>query len=91
MTQEVGAVAFSLADGQISDRPVLSEGRWVIVKAEARRPGPTPNFFSVREQLTKQLQHEAALQAVDTAMAGMTIRKYDLAGKEKAGDFPGKE
>jgi peptidyl-prolyl cis-trans isomerase C len=90
MSPEVGAVALSLPVGAISALPVLTAGQWIILKIEARRLGPTPNFFAVREQLVQTLQREDAAQVASTALAGMTIREYDLTGKEKETDSPDK-
>jgi peptidyl-prolyl cis-trans isomerase C len=83
MTPEVGAVAFSLAIGQLPAYPVLSGGRWVVVRVDERRVGPAPSFFAMRAQLVKALEHEDAADLAGKAMAGMVIRQYDLVGKEK--------
>jgi peptidyl-prolyl cis-trans isomerase C len=81
---DIAAVAFSLAPGQVTPFPVRSVGAWFVVKVEDRRQRPVPAFAAMRDQLTESLERERVPAAVEQALSLVTIRTYDIAGKESA-------
>ena len=82
LTPEIGAVAFALPPGQVAVYPVRSAGAWFIVKVDERRRGAVPGFASVRERLFQGLLRDGVPAATTTAMTGLTVREYNLSGKE---------
>jgi peptidyl-prolyl cis-trans isomerase C len=88
MNQEVGAVAFSLAVGQVAAYPVRSAAGWFVVKTEERRQRPTPSFASVREQLRQSLLRDGVGAVTDAALKDMKIRRYSFTGAEVGAEKP---
>ncbi len=86
---EIGAVAFSLPAGQVTPYPVESLGSWFVLKVEDRRQAPAPSFAEARVQLTEALLRERVPAAMQQAMTGLTVRVYDISGKENAGGQEG--
>ncbi len=82
LTPEAGAVAFSMQPGQFTAYPVRSGGNWFILKVEARRQEPAPPFNAMREQLRQDMLREGVADRVRAAMADVTVREYDVTGKE---------
>jgi peptidyl-prolyl cis-trans isomerase C len=82
LNAEVGAVAFSLQPGQFTPYPVHSAGAWFIVKVEDRKQLGTPTFAEVRERLVQELLREGVGDVVTKALAGATVREYNINGKE---------
>jgi len=82
LNPEIGAAAFMLAPGQVSQYPVRSTGRWFVVKTEARRKQPTPSYAAVKEALRHALIREGAVRVIQSSLADVTVREYDMAGKE---------
>jgi peptidyl-prolyl cis-trans isomerase C len=86
LTPEVGAVAFSLAPGQMAAYPVPSVKAWFVVKCEERRFQPTPSFAMVRTQLVRTLLREAVPAAMEAALTDLKVRRYNISGKETEAD-----
>lgn len=84
-TSEVGAVAFAIEPGQITPFPVRAPEAWFVLKVEERRRQPTRSFFLAREQLRQEILHESAGPLIDATVASMTVREYDVTGKDGAG------
>jgi peptidyl-prolyl cis-trans isomerase C len=84
LNPEVGAVAFSLQPGQFTPFPVRSAGGWFIVKVEDRKRAGTPTFAEVRERLVQEMLREGVAGVVTKALAGTTVREYNINGKEVA-------
>lgn len=82
LNAEVGAVAFSLQPGQFTPFPVSSAGAWFIVKVEDRRQLGTPTFAAVRDRLEQTMLREGVPDVVTKALAGVTVREYNMSGKE---------
>jgi parvulin-like peptidyl-prolyl isomerase len=82
----VGAVAFSLAPGQMAAYPVPSVKAWFVVKCEERRSQPTPSFAMVRTQLVRTLLREAVPAAMEAALTDLKVRRYNISGKEAEAD-----
>jgi peptidyl-prolyl cis-trans isomerase C len=85
LNPEVGAVAFSLQSGQFTPYPVRSAGAWFIVKVEDRKRFGTPTFAEVRERLVQEMLREGVAGVVTKALAGTTVREYNINGKEVPG------
>jgi peptidyl-prolyl cis-trans isomerase C len=82
LTPEVAAIVFSMQPGQITPFPLRSVGSWFVLKVEARRRQPTPPFSVVRETLRQAMLREAAVSIAKTALADVSVREYDINGKE---------
>ena len=73
---------FSMQPGQITSYPVLGADAWFVLKLEDRRIQPTPSFSSVKQTLRRSLMREGVAGVVTAAMAEVTVRQYDVNGKE---------
>lgn len=82
LNAEIGAVAFVLPPGQTSSYPVRSAGSWFVVRTEARRKQPTRSYAVMKETIRQSLVREATLPVVRAALADVTVREYDVSGKE---------
>ena len=82
MNPQVGAVAFSLAVGQVAANPVRAAAGWFVVKAEERRQQPTPSFVSVRERLKDRLLRETVDAFTAATLKDLKVRRYNFAGAE---------
>lgn len=89
LNPEVGAVAFSLAAGQFTPYPVVSNGAWFIVKTEERRQGPTPSFSVVHERLRQELLRAGVPAVIAAAMKDVFAREYNITGKDSGGSEAG--
>ncbi len=86
LNAEVGAVAFALQSGQFTAFPVRSAGAWFVVKVDDRRRRPTPPFSEVRERIMQSMLREGVDDVVARALADITVREYNITGKETTGD-----
>jgi peptidyl-prolyl cis-trans isomerase C len=86
LNAEVGAVAFSLQPGQFTPFPFRSAGAWFVVWVEERRRQLPPSFSEVRERLVQTMLREGVGDVVTRALADMTVREYNITGKEIVGD-----
>lgn len=86
LNPEIGAVAFALQSGQISAYPVRSAGSWFVIRTEARRAQPTPSYAMAKEAIRQALVREAAFPIIRSALADVTVREYDVGGKEFAAE-----
>ena len=84
LTPEVGAVVFSLPPGQYTLYPVHSGSAWYVLKVEERRHQPAPAFSLVREDLRQEMLRSGVGDVVTKALANVTVREYDINGKETA-------
>jgi peptidyl-prolyl cis-trans isomerase C len=82
LTPEIGAAVFSMQPGQFTPFPVRSVGSWFVLKVEERRHQPTPAFSVVRERLRQAILREQAADVIAKAVADVTVREYDINGKE---------
>lgn len=82
---EIGAAAFSLPAGQVTPYPVSSVGAWFVLKVDDRRQQPTPSFASVRGELTEAVVRDRVPAVIQQAITGLTVRVYDISGKENVG------
>jgi peptidyl-prolyl cis-trans isomerase C len=82
ITPEVGAVVFSMQPGQFTPFPVRSVGSWFVLKAEERRQQPAPPFSVAREGLRQAMLREGVAEVARAAMADVSVREYDINGKE---------
>ena len=85
LTPEVGAVVFSMQAGQFNQFPVRSVGAWFVLKADDRRRQATRGFSMVRENLRQTLLREGVADVLRAAMGDVTVREYDVTGKETDG------
>lgn len=82
LTPEVGPVAFSLQPGQFTAFPVRGPDSWFVLKVEERRHAPVLPFSAMRETLRQAMMREGVADVVKAAMADVTVREYDINGKE---------
>ena len=82
LTPEVGAVVFALAVGQVAPYPVRTAAGWFVVKVEERRSRPAPSFAQARAGLLDQMLREGVAPLSEQALRGLTVREYNLSGKE---------
>lgn len=85
LTPEVGAVVFSMQAGQFSQFPVRSAGAWFVLKVEDRRRQATRGFSLMRESLRQTMLREGVADVLRAAMADVSVREYDVTGKETDG------
>ena len=85
LTPEVGAVVFSMQPGQFTPYPVRSAGAWFVLKVEERRRQATRAFSVVRDSLRQAMLREGVADVLRAAMANVTVREYDVTGKETDG------
>jgi peptidyl-prolyl cis-trans isomerase C len=82
LTREVGAVVFSMQPGQFTPFPVDSAGSWFVLKVEERRRQPNRAFNLEHEALRQTMMREKAKEIVAAAVSDVTVREYDINGKE---------
>jgi peptidyl-prolyl cis-trans isomerase C len=82
LTAEIGAVVFSMAPGLVTAFPVRSGESWFVFKVEERRHRPTRPFGEARADLLRSLMREAVPDVAKAALAKVTVREYDIGGKE---------
>jgi peptidyl-prolyl cis-trans isomerase C len=82
LTREVGAVVFSMQPGQFTPFPVRSAGSWFVLKVDERRHQPNVAFSAMREELRQAMLREKAPAVIAAAVADVTVRAYDINGKE---------
>ena len=71
--------------GQMTQFPVLSGGRWFIVKVESRRQQATPSLEASRERLVAELSREAAVQIIRRTRAAVVVNDYGPMGQRRDG------
>jgi peptidyl-prolyl cis-trans isomerase C len=82
LTPEIGAVVFSMLSGQFTAMPVHALGAWYVLKVEERRRGPARPFSEEREELRQAMIKEAVPDVIKAALANVTVRLYNINGKE---------
>jgi peptidyl-prolyl cis-trans isomerase C len=87
MSPEIGAVAFALAPGQMTDYPVRSGNAWFIIRVEARRQPPAPTFESARVALEQDIIHAGTPFLMQEALKAAPVKYHGAAGA--AGPAPG--
>ncbi len=87
LTPEVGAVVFSMQAGQFSQFPVRSVGAWFVLKVEERRRQASRGFSLMRESLRQTMLREGVADVLRAAMADVSVREYDVTGKETDGSL----
>ena len=88
LSAEIGAVAFVLPPGQLTQFPVRGAGSWFVVKVEERRRQPAPGFVAVRDQLVQGFLRDGVIPLTSLAMSEVNVREYNLTGKEVSGEKP---
>jgi hypothetical protein len=63
---------------------VHSGAPWYVLKVEERRHQPAPAFSVVREDLRQEMLRSGVGDVVTKALANVTVREYDINGKETA-------
>lgn len=79
MVPEFSEAAFKMKDGETSAVPVKSQFGWHVIKVEARRTA-SPSFEEMREQITNDMQQQAANAIVGKLREGATIERFGLDG-----------
>jgi peptidyl-prolyl cis-trans isomerase C len=81
---EVGAVAYALMPGQMSQFPVLGGGKWFVIQVEGRRQRTTPTLNDARAELMAQLIREASVEVIKKTRAAVVVNDYGPTGMRKA-------
>ena len=89
LTVEVGPVAFSMSPGQFTAYPVRGTDCWFVLKVEDRRTTPVRPFSEMREEIRQVLLREGVADVVAAALRDVTVREYDVTGKEADGSVGG--
>jgi peptidyl-prolyl cis-trans isomerase C len=82
LTGEVGGAVFAIQPGQFTPFPVRSAGSWFVLKVEDRRRRPAQPYSAVRDELRQTMVREAASDLMKAALADVSVREYDINGKE---------
>jgi peptidyl-prolyl cis-trans isomerase C len=82
LTSEVGAAVFATRPGQFTPFPVRSVGSWFVLKVEDRRQQAARTYSVVRDELRQAMMREAAPDVAKAALADVSVREYDITGKE---------
>ncbi len=82
LNPEIGSIAFTLPAGQTATRPVRTGVGWFVIRAGERRQGERPTFAAVREDIRTLLLREAFPAIAQAALSEVTVRNYDISGKE---------
>ncbi len=82
LNPEIGSVAFTLPPGQMAARPVRTSVGWFVIRAGERRQGERPAFAAVREDIRTILLREAFPTITQAALSDVTVRNFDISGKE---------
>jgi peptidyl-prolyl cis-trans isomerase C len=82
LTPEVAAVAFTLAPGQTTARPLKTDADWFIVRAGQHRQGERPPFAAVQAQIRQDLMREAFPALGKAALEGLIVRTFAITGKD---------
>jgi peptidyl-prolyl cis-trans isomerase C len=82
LTPEIGAVVFAMLSGQSTPMPVHTLGAWYVLKVEERRRGSARPFSVGREELRQAMIKERVPDLIKAALAGVTVRLYNINGKE---------
>jgi peptidyl-prolyl cis-trans isomerase C len=80
LTPEIGAVAFALMPGQMTQFPVLSADKWFIVSVEGRRQQGAPTLEAARPELTAKLTRDAAVEIIKKTRAAVVVNDYGPTG-----------
>jgi peptidyl-prolyl cis-trans isomerase C len=80
MSPEIGAVAFALAPGQMTDYPVRSGNAWFIIRVEARRQPPAPTFEGARVALEQDIIHAGTPFLMQEALKAAPIKYHGAVG-----------
>jgi peptidyl-prolyl cis-trans isomerase C len=86
LNPQVGAVAFALPVGAITEFPVQTAAGWFAIKVQERRRGQTPTFAAVRETLKQDLLREGAVAFAEATLKDLRIRRYSFTGDETPAD-----
>jgi len=82
LTPEVAGAVSALEPGRISAFPVRSGGAWFVLKVEERRQLPARPFSAVRQELVQTMIREGVPDVVSAALGAVTVRLFDMNGKE---------
>jgi peptidyl-prolyl cis-trans isomerase C len=81
MSPEFAETVFSIPVGQYGKTPIKSKFGWHVIKIEDRRTGKPPGFEEAREQLSRDLAHEAIDAKLHDLRGAAKIEEFGLDGK----------
>ena len=84
LTAEIAAVAFTLAPGQTTARPLKVDDAWFIVRADGHRQGPKLPFAAVQARIRQALMRESFPTLAQAALEGLIVRTFPISGKGSA-------
>lgn len=80
MVPEFAAAAFSLKDGEVTDKPVQTQFGWHIIQVIERRQAPPLSFEDAKEDLHQKVVQEIVQAALAKAKAGVVVEKFNMDG-----------
>lgn len=72
--------AFSMKNGEISEKPVKSDFGYHIIKVEDRRKSSAPPFAEVKDELTNRMGQEMAAEFIKEMKSKAKIERFDVNG-----------
>jgi peptidyl-prolyl cis-trans isomerase C len=81
LAQELAAVGFSMAVGQMTAYPVRSGGLWYLVRCEGRRTRPPFTFAEARQAVEREIEKTGSVALARLALKQTNINYYGLMGK----------
>ncbi|GBQ27282.1 peptidylprolyl isomerase [Gluconacetobacter azotocaptans] len=73
--------AFAMKPHTFSQTPVHSQYGWHVIEVLDTRTAAVPKLDAVHDEIRQKLIQQGVRQAVDKAVAGVTIVRYDPSGK----------
>ena len=89
MLPAFSAAAFSMKPGQFSTTPIHTQYGWHVIQVLGTRVAPPPSFDSVKDQLRQSLIQQGVRQAVQRALKGVTVVRYNPDGTPAKSPPPG--
>ena len=89
MLPAFSAAAFSMKPGQFSTSPVHTQYGWHVIQVLGTRVAPPPSFDSVKDQLRQTLIQQGVRQAVQQALKGVTVVRFNPDGTPAKTPPPG--
>lgn len=80
MVKPFADAAFSMKDGEVSDKPVKTEFGWHIIQVEGRKKSSPPPISEVHDQIANQIGQEMTNDLVKGMEAKAKVEKFNLDG-----------
>lgn len=81
MVPEFAEAAFSMKEGELSQKPVKTQFGYHVIKVEKRRIAEPPAFEEVETQLSERFNVDASDEVMKNLRSKAKIVRYDINGK----------